>query len=226
MGNDLASLGTDQTAGQGWGYIAEHHDGIEVFGLHELLERNHDPGRLHRMRSRAHPQVMIWLPNAEIVEEDIAHRCVVVLASVNQVNVRSLTLSSASRTGLTFMKLGRAAAIQAIFIRLLRPSLVSVENVRAASGGFRGNSLSASPVDCESGRSRGVSVACPFVCVGVPGRPDSFFHRDLRLVARHLVQRVDVGVGMGNVTGPVRTVLNLERRSRAAPRSPTGSRGG
>ena len=77
-------LGGDQGAGQRRVDVADHdhHVGGQVGG--ERLEGRHHPAGLHRVGARARAEEVIGAAQAQVGEEHLAHRRVVVLAGVDQ----------------------------------------------------------------------------------------------------------------------------------------------
>ena len=66
------------------GVHVAHDDGpVGPILLEDLLEGDHDPGRLLRMAARTRPQVVIRRRDRELPEEDLGHVFVVVLPRVH-----------------------------------------------------------------------------------------------------------------------------------------------
>jgi hypothetical protein len=77
----------------------------------QRLERRHHPAGLHGVAARARGEEVIGAADAEIGEEHVAHRRVVVLAGVHEDDLGP-ALGQCVHDRLTFMKLGRAPATQ------------------------------------------------------------------------------------------------------------------
>jgi hypothetical protein len=54
--------------------------------FHKVLECGHNSARLLGMGSRSNPKVVIGSPKSDVIKENIAHLCVVVLSSVDQID--------------------------------------------------------------------------------------------------------------------------------------------
>ena len=84
VGDGDASLDRDQGAGERGVDVTEHDDLVDRVDLEPFLERGHYAGGLHGVRPRAHAEVDVGLRNAEVPEQGLRHRPVVVLPRVDE----------------------------------------------------------------------------------------------------------------------------------------------
>lgn len=84
VGNEAPGLGGHQGARQRGVHVPHHHHGIRRQVVDQRLEADHHLGRLLGVRPRPHPQEVVGLSQAEVVEEDVVQGGVVVLAGVHE----------------------------------------------------------------------------------------------------------------------------------------------
>jgi hypothetical protein len=80
-------LGGHQRGRHGGVHVAHHVDQARLTRLEHLLQPHHHRRGLGGVRARAHAQVLGGARHAQVIEEDLAHRVVVVLARVDDVVV-------------------------------------------------------------------------------------------------------------------------------------------
>jgi hypothetical protein len=78
------ALGSDQGAGDGGVDVADHQHRLRPDLVEHRLEALHHLGGLHRVAAGADFEVMVGARDAEIGEEAVAHRRVVMLAGMQQ----------------------------------------------------------------------------------------------------------------------------------------------
>ncbi len=96
VGDRQAELDRDQRGRQrGVDIAGDEHD-VGTLREQHWLQALHDAGGLLRVRARSDAQTVVGLSDAELLEEDLRHRGVVVLTCVNQ-HVLELFLASLER---------------------------------------------------------------------------------------------------------------------------------
>jgi len=83
VGDRDAQLLGDDGAGERGVHITDHQHRIGALRLAQLLEGEHDLGRLLRVRAAAGAQAHVGLGNAQFLEEHVVHVPVVVLTGVH-----------------------------------------------------------------------------------------------------------------------------------------------
>ena len=92
MGEPRRRLCRHQRAGQGGVHVSHDDHPVRCQVIEQGFEGEHHPCCLLGMGTRTGPEMMVGLAEPELIEEDVAHDTVVVLAGVHQ--------RGADRTGL------------------------------------------------------------------------------------------------------------------------------